>query len=222
MFVAGRMLAGMKAPEVRNGGKKCKMQSAKCKMQNSNLAIIVSAPSGAGKTTIVKHLLKVIPRLEFSVSACSRSKREEETDGKDYYFMSADDFRKKIAGDEFVEWQEVYPGSYYGTLKSEMDRIWSAGKSPIFDVDVVGAVNLKKYFGAQGLGIFIHPPSIEELEHRLRKRGTESEDALRKRVDKAAYELTFATQFDKIIVNDNLEVKCREIVDLVRSFLQLD
>jgi guanylate kinase len=191
-------------------------------MQNSNLAIIVSAPSGAGKTTIVKHLLKVIPRLEFSVSACSRSKREEETDGKDYYFMSADDFRKKIAGDEFVEWQEVYPGSYYGTLKSEMDRIWSTGKAPIFDVDVVGAVNLKKYFGTRGLGIFIHPPSIEELEHRLRKRGTESEETLRKRVDKAAYELTFATQFDKIIVNDNLEVKCREIVDLVRSFLQPD
>jgi guanylate kinase len=183
-------------------------------------AIIVSAPSGAGKTTIVKHLLKVIPQLEFSISACSRSKREEETDGKDYYFISGDDFRKKISGDEFVEWQEVYPGSYYGTLKSEMDRIWSAGKTPIFDVDVVGAVNLKTYFGEQGLGIFIHPPSIEELANRLRKRGTESDETLRKRIDKAAYELTFAPRFDKIVVNDNLEVKCGEVVGLVKGFLE--
>ena len=185
----------------------------------SGKAIIVSAPSGAGKTTVVRHLLKVIPQLEFSISACSRLKREEETNGKDYYFISGDDFRKKISGDEFVEWQEVYPDSYYGTLKSEMDRIWSMDKSPIFDVDVVGAVNLKKYFGAQGLGIFIHPPSIEELEQRLRKRGTESEETLRRRIDKAAYELTFATRFDKIIINDNLEVKCKEIVGLVKGFL---
>ena len=182
-------------------------------------AIIVSAPSGAGKTTIVKHLLGAIPRLEFSISACSRVKREAETDGKDYYFISADDFRVKIAGDEFVEWQEVYPGNYYGTLKSEMDRIWSMGKAPIFDVDVVGAVNLKKYFGDQSLGIFIHPPSMEELENRLKKRGSESEETLRKRLDKAAYELTFATQFDRIIINDNLEVKCLEIVELVKGFL---
>ncbi|MFZ4521933.1 MAG: guanylate kinase [Bacteroidales bacterium] len=182
-------------------------------------AIIVSAPSGAGKTTMVKHLLKVVNRLEFSISACSRKQREGEVDGRDYYFISAEDFRNKIVHDEFVEWQEVYPGSYYGTLKSEMDRIWSLGKSPIFDVDVVGGVNLKKYFGAQGLGIFIHPPSIEELETRLKKRGTESEETLRKRVDKAAYELTFAPSFDKIIINDNLEVKCREIVDVVEAFL---
>jgi guanylate kinase len=184
-------------------------------------AIIVSAPSGAGKTTIVKHLLKVIPQLEFSISACSRAKREEETDGKDYYFISVDDFRNRIILDEFVEWQEVYPGSYYGTMKSEMNRIWSLGKTPIFDVDVVGAVNLKKYFGDQGLGIFIHPPSIEELELRLKKRGTESEETLRKRVDKAAYELTFAPHFDQVVINDNLETKCREIVVLVKGFLNL-
>ena len=182
-------------------------------------AIIVSAPSGAGKTTIVKHLLKVVPHLEFSISACSRAKREEETDRKDYYFISADDFRRKIAHDEFVEWQEVYPGSYYGTLKSEMDRIWSLDKTPIFDVDVEGAVNLKKYFGEQGLGIFIQPPSIEELESRLKKRGTESHETLRKRIDKAAYEITFATRFDHLIVNDNLEQKCQEIVNLVNVFL---
>lgn len=182
-------------------------------------AIIVSAPSGAGKTTIVKHLIKVIPVLEFSISACSRPKREEETHGKDYYFINADEFRELITRDEFVEWQEVYPGSYYGTLKSEMNRIWSLDKTPIFDVDVVGAVNLKKYFGDAGLGVFIHPPSIEELENRLKKRGTESEETLRKRIGKAEYELTFASHFDVVIVNDNLEVKCREIVDMVEAFL---
>jgi guanylate kinase len=182
-------------------------------------AIIVSAPSGAGKTTIVKHLLKVVPQLEFSISACSRAKRDEETDGKDYYFISANDFRKKIDCDEFVEWQEVYPGSYYGTLKSEMDRIWSLDKTPIFDVDVIGAVNLKKYFGVDGLGIFIHPPSIEELEKRLKHRGTESEETLKKRIGKAEYELTFAPYFDTVIINDNLEVKCREVVGLVEGFL---
>ncbi|HNY01206.1 MAG TPA: guanylate kinase [Bacteroidales bacterium] len=182
-------------------------------------AIIVSAPSGAGKTTIVKHLLKSLPVLEFSVSACSRTRREEETDGKDYYFISGDEFRNRISRDEFVEWQEVYPGSYYGTLKSEMDRIWSLGKAPIFDVDVKGGLNLKKYFGANGLAIFIHPPSIEELENRLRKRGTESPESLEKRLDKAAYELSFADRFDRIVINDNLEVKCREVADLVQCFL---
>jgi guanylate kinase len=183
-------------------------------------AIIVSAPSGAGKTTIVRHLLNVLPELDFSISACSRTKRAEEINGRDYYFMTTDDFRVKISRDEFVEWQEVYTGSYYGTLKSEMDRIWSLGKTPIFDVDVLGAVNLKKYFGKQGLAIFIHPPSIEELEHRLKKRGSESDDTLRKRIDKAAYELTYASLFDVIVVNDNLEIKCLEIVKLVKGFLE--
>jgi len=185
-------------------------------------AIIVSAPSGAGKTTIVKHLLQELPDLEFSVSACSRSKREGETDGRDYYFITADDFRQRIERDEFVEWQEVYAGSFYGTLKSEMERIWAAGKTPIFDVDVVGGTNLKKYFAGDGLGIFIQPPSVEELERRLKNRGTESELTLRKRVDKAAYELTFASKFDKVIVNDHLDLKCREVVALVKAFLNND
>ena len=184
-------------------------------------AIIVSAPSGAGKTTIVKHLLEVIPRLEFSISACSRSMRAEEKDKKDYYFISVEVFKAKIDRDEFVEWQEVYPGSFYGTLKSEMERIWSAGKVPIFDVDVVGALNLKKYFGPKALGVFIQPPSIGELEKRLRNRGSETESTLQKRVDKAVYELTFAPNFDKIIVNDDLKSKCREIVNLVEAFLNL-
>ncbi|MEI6681859.1 MAG: guanylate kinase [Bacteroidota bacterium] len=182
-------------------------------------AIIVSAPSGAGKTTIVKHLLSAIPRLAFSVSACSRARRKEETDGRDYYFISAGQFKEKIALDDFVEWQEVYPGSFYGTLKSEMDRIWSEGKTPIFDVDVVGGLNLKQYFGPDGLAIFIQPPSIEELENRLRNRATESEDTLRKRVDKAAYELNFASRFDRIVINDDLKIKCIEIVTMVNGFL---
>jgi len=184
-------------------------------------AIIVSAPSGAGKTTIVKHLLAVIPRLEFSISACSRAMRAEETDKRDYYFITVEDFKAKIDRDEFVEWQEVYPGSFYGTLKSEMERIWSAGKVPIFDVDVVGALNLKKYFGPKALGVFIQPPSIGELEKRLRNRGSETEATLQKRVDKAVYELTFAPNFDKIIVNDDLKSKCREIVNMVEAFLNL-
>ena len=182
-------------------------------------AIIVSAPSGAGKTTIVKHLLGAIPELAFSVSACSRVKRNEETDGRDYYFISGDEFRKKIALDEFVEWQEVYPGSYYGTLKSEMERIWVQGNTPIFDVDVVGGLNLKNYFGSEALAIFIQPPSIGELENRLRNRASESEETLRKRIDKAAYEINFASRFDEIIINDDLKLKCIEIVTLVSSFL---
>ncbi len=184
-------------------------------------AIIVSAPSGAGKTTIVKHLLSTVPRLAFSVSACSRTRRKEETDGRDYYFISAEQFKEKIARDDFVEWQEVYPGSFYGTLKSEMDRIWSEGKTPIFDVDVVGGLNLKQYFGANGLAVFIQPPSIEELENRLRNRATESEETLRKRVDKAAYELNFASRFDKIVINDDLKIKCFEIATMVNGFLDM-
>ncbi len=184
-------------------------------------AIIVSAPSGAGKTTIVKNLLRFIPSLEFSVSACSRTKRDGETNGKDYYFISGDEFRDKIADEEFIEWQEVYPGSYYGTLKSEMERIWSQEKNPIFDVDVVGGLNLKKYFGTEGLAIFIQPPSIGELEKRLRNRGTESDETLWKRINKAAYELNYAPHFDHIVINDDLEKKCREIADMVKHFLNI-
>jgi guanylate kinase len=184
-------------------------------------AIIVSAPSGAGKTTIVRYLLGAVPELRFSVSACSRPKRNEETDGKDYYFISADDFRNKIVNDDFVEWQEVYPGSFYGTLKSEMDRIWLLGKTPIFDVDVVGGLNLKKYFGADALALFIQPPTIEELESRLRNRATESEETLQKRLGKAAYELNFAPRFDEIIINDNLQLKCLEVSNLIKTFINI-
>ena len=183
-------------------------------------AIIVSAPSGAGKTTIVRHLLSAIPELEFSVSACSREKREGETDGRDYHFISTDEFRKKIENDEFVEWQEVYPGSYYGTLKSELQRIWEKGCFPIFDVDVIGGLNLKKYFGDKSLAICIKPPSISALKERLQKRGTETEESFRKRLGKAENELTFAEHFDIIIVNDQLEDACAEAARIVNEFIK--
>lgn len=182
-------------------------------------AIIVSAPSGAGKTTLVRHLLAALPVLEFSVSAASRPKRDGETDGRDYYFISTAEFRNKIEQDQFVEWEEVYHGSYYGTLKSELERIWAKGGIPIFDVDVVGGLNLKRYFGADAIAIFIQPPNIEVLHHRLKNRGTEDDESLSKRLSKAQFELTFADQFDTIIINDHLESKCIEITDIVSNFL---
>ena len=185
-------------------------------------AIIVSAPSGAGKTTIVKQLLAVFPELKFSVSACSRLKREKETEGKDYYFITTDQFREKIFNNEFIEWQEVYPGSYYGTLKSEMERIWSEGKIPIFDVDVFGGINLKKYFGDTALAIFIKPPSLQVLETRLRHRGTESEENLQTRLNKVERELTYSGQFDHIIVNDEISTASSKAEELIKAFLDSD
>jgi guanylate kinase len=183
-------------------------------------AIIVSAPSGAGKTTIVKHLLSAVPGLEFSVSACSRPKRGNETDGKDYYFITAEDFRAKIASDAFVEWEEVYPGSYYGTLKSEVNRIWEKGNTAIFDVDVIGGLNLKNYFGEKALAIFVQPPSFEIMKKRLVERNTESTESLEKRLSKAMYELTFADKFDWILVNDELEKACRDAILKVSGFIE--
>lgn len=185
-------------------------------------AIIVSAPSGAGKTTIVKYLLSEFSGLEFSVSACSRVKRETEVNGKDYYFITADQLGEKIANDEFIEWQEVYPGSYYGTLKSEIDRIWSQGKIPVFDVDVLGGINLKKYFGDAALAVFIQPPSLQELENRLRHRGTESEENLQARLNKAEQEMTFADKFDYIVVNDEISSASAKATDLIKAFLNQD
>ena len=182
-------------------------------------AVIISAPSGAGKTTLVKNLTAALPELEFSISACSRQKRDNETDGKDYYFITPGVFREKIDQGEFVEWQEVYPGSYYGTLKSELERIWHIGKIPIFDVDVVGGLNLKKYFGEKALAVFIKPPSIEVLESRLRNRGTESEESLQKRTGKAVMEMKFADDFDHIVVNDILDKSSRDTISLVKEFI---
>ena len=183
-------------------------------------AIIVCAPSGAGKTSIVKHLLATMPVLSFSVSACSRSKRENEVDGKDYYFLSADEFRQKISEGDFVEWEEVYQGSYYGTLKSELERIWKEGRVPIFDVDVKGGLSLKSYFGSSALAIYIQPPSLEALESRLRNRGTESEETLRKRLERAEFELGFAGKFDLAVINETLENACKETADAIRGFLE--
>ncbi len=182
--------------------------------------VIVSAPSGAGKTTIVRELMKAGLGLEFSVSAASRAPRPGEINGKDYFFISADDFRGKIQNGDLLEWQEVYMDQYYGTLKSEVERIWNAGHHVLFDVDVQGGMNLKKMFPEISLSLFIMPPSLEELENRLRLRSTETEESLRKRLAKAANEISFAGEFDRIIVNDVLEIAVNEAIGAVKQFLQ--
>ncbi|MBA3704811.1 MAG: guanylate kinase [Bacteroidetes bacterium] len=182
--------------------------------------VIFSAPSGAGKTTIVQHLLKKIPELEFSVSACSRPIRKDETQGVDYYFISVADFRKKIKNNEFVEWEEVYTDNFYGTLKAEIERIWKKGKHIIFDMDVVGGLNLKKQFGDRALAIFVMPPSIEHLEKRLKLRETETPQSIARRIGKAENEMKTATQFDKIILNDTLKHAFAEAEKVTLEFLK--
>lgn len=181
--------------------------------------IIFSAPSGAGKTTIVHHLLGILNSLEFSVSACSREPRANEVDGKDYFFLGIDGFRRKIEEGAFVEWEEVYKDNYYGTLKSEIERIWSDDKAVIFDVDVIGGLNLKKQFGDRALAVFVQPPNIEELENRLRGRSTESEEKIQQRMEKAVREMSYANHFDRILVNDDLREACNKAVLLVSDFL---
>lgn len=186
----------------------------------SGKLVIVSAPSGAGKTTIVNYLLQQKLNLTFSISATSRDKRHTETHGKDYYFLSEKEFRAKIDSDDFLEWEEVYEGKFYGTLKSEVDRITALGGNVIFDVDVVGGVNIKKQYGQRALAVFIQPPSVQELERRLRGRATDSDETIQKRVDKAAFELEFSKQFDVVIVNDDLETACNKMVQTVIDFLR--
>lgn len=182
-------------------------------------AIIFSAPSGSGKTTIVKHLLQNNPDLGFSISASTRDKRgRTEQDGKDYYFLTPEEFKKKIDKNEFIEWEEVYAGNFYGTLKSEIERIWNEGKNVIFDVDVKGGVNLKKYFGDNALAIFVKVPSIDVLKQRLNDRGTEDPDSLSRRIFKAQFEMTFQDKFDKILVNENLDRSLAEAQQLYDSF----
>lgn len=185
----------------------------------SGKCIIFSAPSGAGKTTIVRHLLTKEPRLAFSVSACSREPRANETDGNDYYFLGVEGFKAKIAEEAFVEWEEVYTDNFYGTLKSEIERIWEAGKTVIFDVDVVGGLNLKKQLGDQALAVFVQPPSIEELENRLRSRSTETEEKILVRMGKARQELAHAVGFDVVLQNIHLDQACAEAEKLVSDFL---
>lgn len=181
--------------------------------------IIFSAPSGAGKTTIVKHLLSKYPdKLAFSISASTRKPRENEVDGKDYYFISEETFLHKIAQKEFVEFEEVYSGTYYGTLRSEIERIWAEGKIVVFDIDVIGGLHLKHKFGKQALSIFVQPPSMDALIDRLRGRGTDSEEKLQERIAKADKELKYNEQFDIILENDNLNDACLQAENLIESF----
>lgn len=182
-------------------------------------AIIISAPSGAGKTTLVKLLLQRRRDLEFSISACTRAKREGEVDGKDYYFLSDRDFQRKIREAEFIEWEEVYKGMFYGTLFSELERVWSNNKAVIFDIDVQGAIHLKEKLGKKALSIFIAPPSIEVLEERLRTRGTESEESLERRLAKSMYEMQFQNRMDAVVVNDDLEAAFMDLNQRVEKFL---
>lgn len=182
--------------------------------------IIFSAPSGAGKTTIVHHLVSVIPELSFSISACTRDRRgRSEVNGKDYYFITPDDFHDKISNDAFVEWEEVYEGAFYGTLKSEIERIWASGKHAILDVDVKGGLSVKNFYKDRALGVFVKPPSIEELSKRLVARNTDSASSISSRLFKAKFELTFEDQFDEVIVNEDLAEACAKAEQLVRSFI---
>lgn len=182
--------------------------------------IIFSAPSGSGKSTIVNYLLSRGLGLEFSISATCRSPRGEERHGKEYYFFSTDEFRQKIDKDDFLEWEQVYPGCYYGTLKSELERIWAKGHTVVFDVDVVGGVNIKKIFGERALSIFVQAPSVEVLRQRLESRGTDSAEKIEERVAKAEYEMTFADKFDIVVVNDKLESALEQAEKAVRDFLK--
>jgi len=181
--------------------------------------LIFSAPSGSGKSTIVNHILGLHPEIEFSISATSRPPRGEEKDGVEYYFLSSDEFRERISRDEFVEHEEVYEGRFYGTLKSEVRRIWDKGHVIIFDVDVKGGVSLKRYFGEKALSVFIQAPSVEELRERLILRGTDSPEAIAERVAKAAEEMTYAPLFDRILVNDDLDTAYAQAEALVDDFL---
>ena len=184
--------------------------------------VIFSAPSGSGKTTIVRKVLPMLPQLAFSVSATSRQMRPGEQNGKDYYFLTADDFRKAVAAGDFLEYEEVYAGQFYGTLKSELSRIWAQNQDVVFDVDVKGGLRIKEQFPQQSLAIFIQPPSVAELKRRLEGRGTETPETLKKRLDRAEEELGFAPRFDLRIVNDDLERAVAEVHAAVTAFLQAE
>lgn len=184
-------------------------------------AILFSAPSGSGKTTIIRRILEQFDCFEFSISATSRLPREGEVDQKDYYFLTSEVFADRVKKGEFLEWEEVYQGTCYGTLKSEIDRIWDKGKVIIFDVDVNGGKNIKRYFGDDALAIFVMPPSVEELERRLRGRGTESEEAIQKRLGRSAKELDESVHFDRTIVNDDLDRAVEETAEAIRNYLKM-
>jgi guanylate kinase len=181
--------------------------------------IVISAPSGAGKTSIVHYLLKNMPELAFSVSACSREKRDDEVHGGDYFFLGVEGFKNKIAENAFLEWEQVYENQYYGTLTSEIERIWSEGKAAIFDVDVEGGLNIKKQYLTECLSIFIMPPSLEVLRGRLIARGSESDESLQKRLDKAEEEIAKNQEFDSIILNDDFETACEQTKKVITNFI---
>ena len=181
--------------------------------------IVFSAPSGAGKTSIVHRLLKTDLPLAFSVSACSRPMRPNEVNGTDYYFLTPEEFKQRIDNHAFLEWEEVYPGNYYGTLKSELTRIWELGKHVVFDVDVIGGINIKKLYPSETLSIFVMPPSLEELGVRLRIRDTETPENVTKRLDKAKWEISFSDQFDYLLLNDNLDRSTPEIKQVITEFI---
>jgi len=183
--------------------------------------IIITAPSGAGKTSVTKYLLEKIPQLSFSISATTRKPRNNEKEGADYYFISEADFHSKIHEEKFIEWEMVYEGKFYGTFKSELQRIWNENKVPLLDIDVQGAIHVFEQFSGDCLTIFIEPPSVEELKKRLHSRGTESLESLQTRLNKAVFELSFKHQFSKIIINDNLEQACKESEATVKEFLAL-
>jgi len=187
---------------------------------NGGKLVIFSAPSGAGKTTIVRHLLSLGLNFGFSVSATTRKPRGAEQNGKEYYFLSSKEFREKVAQGEFLEWEEVYPGCCYGTLKSEVDRIFKNGQNILFDIDVVGGSNIKKFYGDKALAVFIRAPSVEELENRLVNRSTDHPEVIKERIAKAEHEMSFAHLFDVVIVNDILEVALEEAEGKVRQFLE--
>jgi guanylate kinase len=183
-------------------------------------AVIISAPSGSGKTTLVNKLLKAKLPLLFSISACSRAPREGEEDKKDYYFLSIEEFKEKIKAQDFIEWEEVYQGNFYGTLKKEIERIWKEKKHVVFDVDVVGGISLKEYFKENSISIFIKPPSMEVLSKRLKKRNTEDRESIKNRLEKSFEEMKSIDKFDKIIVNDELNISTKNIIETVEKFLK--
>jgi guanylate kinase len=184
-----------------------------------NKIIIITAPSGAGKTSITRHLMQHFPQLAFSVSAATRQARGIEKDGVDYYFMSTEAFQQKIQHNEFVEWEMVYEGKYYGTLQSELEKIWQQNKIPVLDIDVKGAIHVQRQFPETSLSLFIEPPSVDELKNRLQGRGTETDESLAARVNKAAYELSFKEHFNKVIVNDDLQKACIEAEMIIFGFI---
>jgi len=189
-------------------------------MASYHKLIVITAPSGAGKTSITRYLLKTFPTLAFSVSAATRQPRSYEKDGVDYYFISLEDFKEKIRQKEFAEWEMVYEGKYYGTLKSELERIWDDQKVPLLDIDVKGAIHVKQQYPESLLTIFIEPPSIEELKKRLASRGTETDESLQARINKASYELSFKDQFNYCILNDDFARACGEADRIVKTFLE--